>query len=268
MHHVGRIPCGLVVWIEMELTSMRIVVVTDLDATLLDDAYSWEAAAPAVAALRERGFPLVLNSSKTIAEMRALAEDLQTDAPIIAENGGVMAIGDEVRILGTPRTQILELAHELRSSLGYRFAGFADWPAAEIAARTGLTPEAAGRAADRVATEPIIWQDTPERFAAFAASLAAAGIRTLSGGRFTHLMGQSDKADGLCEVRKLLGGPVVALGDSPNDEAMLSAADIAVVIPNPHSPPIAPKAPCVIHADFPGPSGWNAAILRLLNEHG
>lgn len=247
---------------------VRFTIVTDLDATLLDDAYSWEAAAPAVAALRERGFPLVLNSSKTVAEMRVLAAELGTDAPIIAENGGVIAIGDELRVLGTARDDILALAQALRSSQGYRFAGFADWSAAEIATRTGLSEEAAALAAERAATEPIIWQDSPARGEEFAAALAEAGIRCVAGGRFTHLMGHADKADGLCEVRNLLGGTVVALGDSPNDEAMLSAADIAIVIPNPHSPEIAPQARRVIHAEMPGPSGWNAAILSLLNEHG
>ncbi|MFT5126449.1 MAG: mannosyl-3-phosphoglycerate phosphatase [Rhodothermales bacterium] len=244
------------------------IVVTDLDATLLDENYSWQAAAPAIAVMRTRGIPLVLNSSKTVAEMQVLATELQTNAPIVAENGGVIAIGDELRILGLARESILAVAHELRSSQGYRFAGFADWSAAEIADRTGLDKSAAGRANQRLATEPIIWEDTAARAAAFAESLAAHGIRQLAGGRFTHLMGQSDKADGLCEVRKLLGGgPVVALGDSPNDEAMLSAAEIAVVIPNSHSARIAPDAPRVIYADSPGPAGWNAAILSLLDEY-
>jgi mannosyl-3-phosphoglycerate phosphatase len=243
------------------------IVVTDLDATLLDDAYSWQAAAPAIAALRARGIPLVLNSSKTVAEMQTLAEELRTDAPIVAENGGAMRVGNETRILGLAREQILAVAHGLRSSQGYGFAGFADWTTAEIATRTGLDWESAGRAGQRVATEPIIWQDSALRKEAFEARLQAEGIRCLSGGRFTHLMGVSDKADGLCEVRNLLGGPVIALGDSPNDEAMLAAADIAVVIPNSHSPAIAPKASRVIYADLPGPAGWNAAILSILDEY-
>jgi mannosyl-3-phosphoglycerate phosphatase len=117
-----------------------------------------------------------------------------------------------------------------------------------------------------VATEPIIWQDGA--WEAFATALADCGVRTLVGGRFIHLMGANDKSDGLRTVKQHFGGAItVALGDSPNDEAMLSAADIAVVIPNAHSPTIAPTAPRVIYADFPGPAGWNEAILSILDQH-
>ena len=46
------------------------VVFSDLDGTLLDHStYSWKAAAPALAALRDRGIPLILASSKTSAEI-------------------------------------------------------------------------------------------------------------------------------------------------------------------------------------------------------
>ena len=53
----------------------RLLVVTDLDGTLLDhDTYDWEPARPAIEELKQRAFPLVLNSSKTIAELTPIAE--------------------------------------------------------------------------------------------------------------------------------------------------------------------------------------------------
>ena len=44
----------------------KLIVYTDLDGSLLDGtSYSYEAATPALTALREQGIPLVLVSSKT-----------------------------------------------------------------------------------------------------------------------------------------------------------------------------------------------------------
>ena len=66
------------------------LVFTDLDGTLLDEQYRFDAALPAIEALRERSVPLVLASSKTLAEMVPLALSLNLTAPFIAENGGVI----------------------------------------------------------------------------------------------------------------------------------------------------------------------------------
>jgi len=258
----------------------KLLVVTDLDATLLDHNYSWDQAQPAIARLRELGVPLVLNSSKTLAEMEDLAKELDIDSPIVAENGGLLAVrnkrpGDyRVEINGLPRSDILTAAHDLRQQIGYQFTGFADWSDQEIAERTGLSVAPALRSRSRLATEPITWNDSEPHRLAFAESLAAKGIRMLRGGRFWHLMGFADKADGTAAALKFyqtrepdIQWIVVALGDSANDTAMLEAADIAVVIPHADGPHISPNAPRVVHAPFPASKGWNAAILSILDEY-
>jgi mannosyl-3-phosphoglycerate phosphatase len=257
----------------------KLLVVTDLDATLLDHDYSWAAAEPALTGLRERGWPLVLNSSKTLAEMEALVRALALDTPIVAENGGLVALPDasergyEIDIRGLPRQTILTAAHRLRRGAGYKFKGFADWSTAELSALTGLSPEQAEASADRLATEPICWEDSEENRLHFAQTLAGQGIRMLRGGRFWHLMGEADKAGGVAAVRAFFEKrepdtrwQVVALGDSANDQAMLEAADIAVVIPHAEGPRIDPRATRVIHAPSPATAGWNAAVSALLNE--
>ncbi|MDQ8195078.1 HAD-IIB family hydrolase [Coraliomargarita sp. SDUM461004] len=258
----------------------KLLFVTDLDATLLDHTYSYEAAGEAIARLRELGLPLVLNSSKTLAEMEDLAKELKLDSPIVAENGGLLAIQEErggnytVEIHGVARSEILSAAHQLRHAMGYRFAGFADWSDQELAERTGLTVQQAQRSRSRLATEPIVWNDTELHRIAFAEALAVDGIRMLRGGRFWHLMGTADKADGLTAVfdffktqEPTVNWIVVALGDSANDTAMLEAADIAVVIPHADGPHITPQAPRVLQAPFPTSKGWNAAVLSILNEY-
>jgi len=268
----------------------QLLVVTDLDASLLDHEYSWSSAKPALAKLKSMGVPLVLNSSKTVAEMQNLADDLAIRSLIVAENGGLLAVntnlglvpesgtsrrsGDYlIEINGLSRDFILSHAHALRVEAGYRFSGFGDWSAEGIAERTGLSVESAQRSKERFATEPILWDDTDQRLAQFETELSKKQIRILRGGRFLHLMGLADKADGSAAALKLFQKAqpavdwlVVALGDSANDRAMLEAADIAVVIPHEDGPHITPKAPRVVHAPFPSSKGWNAALLSILDE--
>ena len=257
----------------------KLLFITDLDASFLNHDYTWAEAEPAIARMKELGFPLVLNSSKTVAEMEALAKELDLDSPIVAENGGLLAIrgqraGDyTIQNTGISRTEILKAAHALRAQVGYQFEGFADWSDQEIAERTGLSIPAAQRARSRSATEPLVWNDTEPNRATFMAALADEDIRMLRGGRFWHLMGPVDKADGLQSALDFYrqkepdtDWTVVALGDSANDLKMLEAADIAVVIPHADGPHISPEAPRVIVAPEPASKGWNAAILTILNE--
>lgn len=265
----------------------KLIIVTDLDATLLDHTYTWSAARPALAKMKAMDVPLVLNSSKTVAEMKDLAGELGTKAPVIAENGGILAIPDgmssersadrsgeyTIQTTGLSRDHILAVAHELRAKEGYGFSGFSDWTAEEVADRTGLPLPKARRSQSRFATEPILWNDSEVRRREFEEKLAEKGIRILRGGRFLHLMGPADKADGLKSVRELYENlfpstkwQVVALGDSANDKAMLEAADIAVVIPHEDGPHIEPESKNVIHASSPATQGWNDAILKILYE--
>lgn len=269
----------------------KLLVVTDLDGSFLNHDYTWSSAKPALAKLKALGIPLVLNSSKTVSEMKDLADELGVRSPIVAENGGLIAIpeasglidgdvsgnrsgGYFIEINGLSRDFIVLQAHELRENYGYDFAGFSDWPASLVVERTGLSLTAAQRAKSRFATEPIIWSDTEARRAEFEASLLKKQIRVLRGGRFLHLMGMADKADGTAAALKLyqkaepdVNWVVVALGDSANDQAMLEAADIAVVIPHEDGPHIEPHAPRVVHAPFPASKGWNAALLSIIDEY-
>ena len=270
------------------LVKPRLCISTDLDATLLDDSYSWQPARPALTALAERGDCVVLNSSKTVAEMIQLAGTLQAEcnlppAPLIAENGAVIALPDpdkagqyRIECLDLSRSEILDVAHNLRSEHGCDFTGFADMTAQTVSELTALPLEDALLAMDRQATEPILWNGSDQEWVDFVEALGQQGIRAVRGGRFIHLMGQSDKANGLrtalSECRKAAPESLwaaVALGDSPNDSQMLNAADIAVVIPNPgHAASLQPTALQCVHPEKTGPAAWNDAMLTILKELG
>lgn len=258
------------------------LVVTDLDGTLLDHhSYDWQPAKPALRRLSDLHIPLILNSSKTSAEMQALREAMQHTDPYIAENGAVVTLptgyfqaGDPEQCitLSTDRNTLLETLERARQA-GFRFQSFHAMSAAELADVTGLTTQQAELAKQRCATEPLIWQGTTLEREDFQRYLNKHGLQLQAGGRFWHVMSPFDKADAMRYLvrrfQRERGGQwhTIALGDGPNDQDMLASADIAVVIPGARSAELAlTDHPCCHYASQPGPTGWNATLQTILDQ--
>ncbi|MFD2160120.1 HAD-IIB family hydrolase [Rubritalea tangerina] len=265
----------------------RYLVVTDLDSSLLDEDYGYAGAEDCLALMSEMGVPLVFNSSKTYAELRALASDVSVCSGVVAENGGMVgprgngplceAAGDSYGFCcqhsGMSRRRILEHVHGIREACGYRFEGFADWSVAEVVERTGLSVRGAELAMERESTEPIVWSDSEGAWNAFVMGLEAVGVRAVRGGRFIHLMGMVDKVGGMrwfseryAEAYPEVHWTTVAVGDSENDLAMLEAADIPVVIPHVGGARIKPKHGAARVANSPGSAGWGQAVREIITS--
>lgn len=271
---------------------MDYLVFTDLDGTLLDHhSYSYAEALPAIQLLREKSCPLIFNSSKTASEISQLRHELRNVHPFIVENGSAVYIPDgyfdgpgrarqsaaeglSVHSFGPDYRQLLETLHGLRRQRGYSFTGFSDLTADEIAERTGLSREEAVMASDRAASEPLSWHGTEARLADFKADLAAKGLTLTRGGRFYHVMGRTDKASALLWLARKYRSAwpdrawtSVALGDGPNDRAMLEAADIAVVIKAASGTSLAlHRSKQTLCPDAPGPRGWQVAIDTIIRQ--
>ncbi len=251
-----------------------IAVFTDLDGTLLDhDTYSFAAALPALAALEARAIPLILASSKTQAEMRPIAATLRLKTPMIVENGaGIVGLGPDEGEGDSVYRRIRAVLATL--PLARHFRGFGDWSVEKVARETGLAPEQAALARLRRFSEPGRWTGTEEERLAFTAQLAAHGLTGVQGGRFFTIMPPVSKAQAMRRVAAQLGEsracPVftVALGDAPNDLAMLKAADLGVIVANPHHEalPVTQRERIgrILRSRLPGPAGWNEAILTFL----
>lgn len=268
------------------------LVFTDLDGTLLDHhSYSYEEAMPAVRALVEAGSPLIFNSSKTAAEIKQLRYEMGNVHPFIVENGSAVCIPTgyfnaklspglcieetyEIHSFGPGYQPLLTQLHALRSKRGYHFRGFADLNSEDVAQLTGLGIEAAAMARQRAASEPLLWDDSEEALENFQKDLQLLQLGLTRGGRFYHVMGLTDKAQALqlLTERYRRTWPdrqwtTVALGDGPNDVAMLEAADIAVIIPPATGEPIKlNRSDNVICPDVAGPRGWQIAIRRIMNN--
>jgi mannosyl-3-phosphoglycerate phosphatase len=273
------------------------VVFTDLDACLLDEeTHRPDEARPALEALARAEAPLVLCTSKTRAEVEAVRRDLGLGGPFVFENGGGIAIPPATRgwrpplrprgegpLLirrGTPHAALVLALREIAAETGLCLRGFSEIPAQEAAEMTGLEPEDACRAAAREFDEPFLIvgggtkglrPDEAERRVVAAA--ARRGLRTSRGGRFLHLTGPVDKGGAVRQLLALHAGPAVsvALGDAENDLTMLQAVDRPVLVPRRDGlvdVRLARALPRAARAPWPGPRGWNEAVLAVLADSG
>lgn len=266
-----------------------LLIATDLDGCLLDEStYSFDAAAPALAALHARRVPLILASSKTGAEMEALAGPLGPVAALIVENGGAIVVpggsplppapgahrdGSRWLVeLGVERAPLVAALAEIATTLGIRIRGFSALAVAEVAALTGLPLAAAALASAREYDEPFLLDDEIAAPRVVAAA-ESRGLRVTRGGRFHHLTGDTDKGRAL---RVLLAAChrsgeqfiTVGLGDSANDRSLLEAVDRPIVVPRPDGAPdhVLAALPGAWLAPAPGPRGWNVAVLKILAD--
>lgn len=251
-----------------------LLVVTDLDGTLLDDAYGFDAARPALRALAARDIPLVINSSKTAGECRYWQRQLQVSGPFICENGAAVLRSDAhgsvetLCELAQPRAFILEVLAGLRAQ-GFVFEGFADWDVERVIAATGLPRQQAELALARDYSEPLLLTGDAAQRAAFTALLAEHELVAVQGGRFLTVTSRCDKGSATRWLAQHLGGDftTVALGDSPNDTDMLQSADVAVIVASPRGPSLRVDGPDrIIRTTEAGPAGWQSAISTILAE--
>ena len=250
---------------------LKLVVFTDLDGTLLDhETYRWDAAHPALERLHALGVPVVCASSKTAAEIRPLQDKLGLSGlPAIVENGaGVigLALTRESGTYGALRDALEKVPSEVRR----HFRGFGDMGVTELANLTGLSKDAAQLAKARDYSEPGVWSGDDAALALFHAALAKNGIISQRGGRFLTLSFGGSKADAMDMVMQALGAEQsLALGDAPNDIAMLEKADHGVIIANPHRPPLpeldGESSGRITRTRDAGPVGWCSAVNSLLD---
>ncbi len=157
----------------------KILVLTDLDGTLLDPAsYSFEAAAEALTTLRDRGIPLLLVSSKTRAEIESIRLSLNNHEPFIVENGGGLHIPTglfefplegavlrgpyQVIESGTSYAELRKALKDIEGAVGRPLRGFGDMSVEEIGERTGLSAQEARLAKQREYDEPFVLEGPEE----------------------------------------------------------------------------------------------------------
>ncbi|MEP0521207.1 MAG: HAD-IIB family hydrolase [Hyphomicrobiales bacterium] len=254
---------------------MSLVVFSDLDGTLLDhEHYSYAAAKPALNKLRQQNIQLILASSKTAMELVELRSQMGfSHCPAIVENGAGLLPAEELSTDDLDQSEYQKLLRIISAAppqLRENFSGFADWSFEEIGRNTGMDALACEKAAARQFSEPGLWSGTPEELQSYKVWLAANEVTLQQGGRFvTHSFG-ANKAERMSRILEGYANQSVAftslaLGDAPNDIAMLEAADHGVIVLNPHAQtlPVLPgeQSGQITRTTLPGPQGWNDAVL-------
>jgi mannosyl-3-phosphoglycerate phosphatase len=271
---------------------MPLVIVTDLDGTLLD--HNTYAAGPAMRALdraKRMGLPVVLCSSKTRAEIEAIRRRLGIADPFIPENGGavvapedyfappppgsVVAQGRVTLPLGRPYEEVVAVLRDAAAAERVKVIGFSDMTVSEVAGDCGLPLLDAQLAKLRQYDEPfrLIGADETAR-SRFLRFLRRRGVRVVSGGRYDHAMGDIDKGKAVGVLRTLFAGRgdrvvMIGLGDGLNDLSMLLAVDRPVIVRNDQSGAtarLARKVATALVTQASGPEGWAEAIMKLLDQ--
>lgn len=246
----------------MPTSGKELIVVSDLDGTLLDHHdYSFDEVLPVLDRMDSAGVPMVVNTSKTRAEWLAMRHQLGNENPFIVENGSALYDGDEATVYGAPREEILAELKTLKND--FEFTGYSEVGLEEIMEWTGLDRVAAFKSADREFSEPLVWQDTPGKEEEFCRLIEERGLTTLRGGRFLHVLGKTDKGRPL----EFFEGDyaVIALGDRPNDLAMLERADIGVIVASPGEYVLETEGE-FLRTTETGPRGWAEAMNKILDH--
>lgn len=271
------------------MTPPALLVFTDLDGSLLDHhTYDWTPAQRWLDELRQRKVPVIINTSKTLAEVSELAQELNlTDYPCVTENGGAiwlpagcpllplqqdatslppaMGLGEGglIRLGGNIR-QVRSVLATLRQQ-GFQFEGFGDVTPERVMEWTDLPLAKARCAWQRQSSEPLVWQQGESELGDFVTALEAQGLTLTRGGRFMHVgaagVNKGNALEWLRERYQKLSPAVVtalALGDGANDVPMLSAADLGVLVKGMGTAvtfPASFKTP-LYRTRTPGPTGW------------
>lgn len=267
----------------------KLVIFTDLDGTLLDKkTYKWDKALPAIKLCKEKDIPIVIVSSKTRAEIECIHKDIALSDPFVSENGGGIFFplhthtvpppeadpdnGLKKLSFGLPYDTLVKGLREIREELKINLIGFSDMDIETISRLTGLDTIKAKQAAKREYDEPFIIKESSFDINKLHKSAQKRGMTIIEGGRFFHLQGQNSKGKAVKRLiqwyRKLKGNTLsVGLGDSPNDFSMLSQVDCPVLIRSQRTfPELNKELPHLKITDETGPSGWNSAILDILDS--
>lgn len=264
----------------------RVVLLTDLDGTLLDRDGSWSPARDALDALERKRIPVIPVTSRTRVEVETLLADLGRDEPFVVESGaavyvpaaydrlrldGAVAVGPyRATVLGRPHAEALDFLE--RCSVAPHLTPMTAMSDARIAELTGLDPDAIPATRAREYSEPFLLSDQPS-LPTLRREATEAGLAIHRDGAFWHVAGAGgDKGTAvqiLIDAFRASGPDEVVsigLGNDPTDVPFLARCDYPVILPSSGDATVSLVHPEAQSVDLSGSAGWNEAVLSLLQR--
>jgi mannosyl-3-phosphoglycerate phosphatase len=265
------------------------IIFTDLDGTLLDhNTYKYSEALPALGLIKEQSIPLILTSSKTKVEMQGYQKSMRIEEfPFIVENGSAVyssidyfqndqnkeqTKNYDCYKLGKSYSEIVKIIENISAKFNYKILGFHNTDKNEIIKRTQLSSEAVTMAMQRDFSMPLFYDDNAKEI--LLDQIKSYNLKILFGGRFMHILGNTDKGKALNLVKKeyinMYGSDsfkIIAIGDTLNDVAMLKNADIKILVKrydNNYDERV--QIDNLIYSPYIGPKGWNHSLLDILRS--
>jgi mannosyl-3-phosphoglycerate phosphatase family protein len=272
--------------------TQRVVVVTDVDGSLLEPGTrAMSAQQAAFDFLAGHGIPVVVNSSRTRAEIERLQQAIGIATPFISEHGSALflprgscdavppqarpAVGGHVVEFGRRYHEVVDRLRSTCRELSIRVTGFAELSIDGVAHELGVPMMQAQLAKLREYTELFRIEDATEgmRSRLFKA-LRRHGLRCWPAGPLHLVTAARERAEGLRMLRTMwrqTWGDVlmVGIGDSEDDVTWLSQTDVTVVVQRPGKgvpARVLSKMPTVRIAERPGRQGWSDAIFTVVGE--
>jgi len=270
----------------------RLVVVTDIDASLLEPGTrSLRDERAALDFLTARGIPLVINSSRTRAEIERLHQTLRLQTPFISEQGSALfvphgslpfvpeyarpAVGGGVIEFGRRYYEVVETLRLTSHELDVDIVGFAELTIEDVAHELGVPIVEAQLAKLREYTELfriVNEKEAPRR--RLMKALRRRGLRCARVGAHHLVSAAPDRAESLWALKamwtEVCGEPlIIGLADSEDDIAWVRHADVAIFVQRDGAgvpSRVLSKLPAIHVTRSRGRAGWSEAIFDCVGS--
>lgn len=277
------------------MLSPRQIIFTSVDNLFLHaSGESLESTSEPLQKLARQGIPLVLSSRGTRAQLEPLRRKLQHGHPFLTESGAGLFIPDgyfNLRLEGASRfgrnfcvpfarthAEAAAALPELAEESGTNAVGFSRMSLREIAQNSGLSKRDAELYRQREFGEIFFFAgETEKRTQRFSQVARAKGWEALPGTPFWELRGPLNQNSEnavrhlMSLYRKTLHGRQrsVGIGSDVNDLYLLSATDVAVVLPQ-HAAEfddsLLAQLPRAVRGGSAGLPGWAEAVMQALEK--
>lgn len=232
---------------------MKKVIFTDIDGTLLDSrSPDMNKVKDLIGMTQQNGIHLIFCSSKTEQEQNKIKSQVYLPEPYIVENGAAIIIpvnyfkntnltyskisqNNYIIETGGSAIKIRSLLKKIKDHHAIDFKGVSDLTVAELSNITKLSQDYARRMMERKYSETVVQIDT-KKFTEFTNIIEKEGLKIIPGNQYFDITLGNDKGTAvkiLIEAfRKEFADNVIffAIGDSKNDEPMLSLVDFPMLV--------------------------------------